>query len=805
MKKHLLLLVFISYTSVMYGQTTEFIHPESNQTDWSIAGVEGGIPDYENIVNAADLGAVGDDDFDNTAVVQSAIDSLPAGTILFFPPGSYLFKATLYMKSGVVIRGSAFDETTLSFELGESGDCISFKNGEGANGPSVEVTAGLTKDSKEITVASSFDIGDYIVLAQENDPELMYTQSKWNVSWAKRSVGQVVRITGKEGNKLGLQYPLTYNYDYNLDPLASSFQPISFAGIENLKVHRRDSNEGYNISMYGAANCWVRNIETSYAVRSHLYISRSTNIEIRDSYFHHARDYGGGGHGYGVDIIFQTSATLVENNIFHYLRHSYLCKNGATANVFAYNYSREPNGSNNDIALHGHYSYMLLLEGNIAQKMVSGDWWGPQGIGITYFRNRVETSDIRIQDHSHYQNIMANELVKGTVSIDGSVQNTWRHSNVKKNVGNLDGIYTDTLPNSLYLDSKPDFFGTNPWPPIGPETPFVNTIPAKQRWDDSSLPLVEDLDGDFSFEDGHEQGEEGQLVDDAYVRSGQYANDNFAYDLLFLKSSNSPTSNYNREVFLKFDISQYTKKIDSARLRLYIHSANTDPSSAHWNLYKVEDDSWAENTVVWSNRPASSGLIDDIPGQGSGYVEFDISSLISDGEIADKSLSFAIIASGGSSKSDVRFHSKETGGSAELPTLVFIERQEQDTLSLDSLLSTIGVGDLIGGRTEEGVEIADSLSQADQQLYGSGHNQLGEDLPGNTLIVYPNPSGSRIIISGIKDEVDIDIVDMQGKVVKKLNNYHSDREIDVRSLKDGVYILRFYDYRLPKNMRFIKQ
>jgi hypothetical protein len=41
---------------------------------------------------------------------------------------------------------------------------------------------------------------------------------------------------------------------------------------------------------------------------------------------------------------------------------------------------------------------------------------------------------------------------------------------------------THTLPNSLYLSSKPSFFGSSTWPPYDPITPAINDIPAHARW-----------------------------------------------------------------------------------------------------------------------------------------------------------------------------------------------------------------------------------------------------------------------------------------------------------------------------------
>jgi hypothetical protein len=39
-----------------------------------------------------------------------------------------------------------------------------------------------------------------------------------------------------------------------------------------------------------------------------------------------------------------------------------------------------------------------------------------------------------------------------------------------------------TIPNSLYLTSKPAFFGLNSWPWVDPSTGLVSTLPAKARF-----------------------------------------------------------------------------------------------------------------------------------------------------------------------------------------------------------------------------------------------------------------------------------------------------------------------------------
>jgi hypothetical protein len=46
------------------------------------------------------------------------------------------------------------------------------------------------------------------------------------------------------------------------------------------------------------------------------------------------------------------------------------------------------------------------------------------------------------------------------------------------------------IPNSLYLTSKPAFFGSNPWPWVDPSTGLVSTLPAKARFDSGTYNAV---------------------------------------------------------------------------------------------------------------------------------------------------------------------------------------------------------------------------------------------------------------------------------------------------------------------------
>ncbi len=314
----------------------------------------------------------------------------------------------------------------------------------------------------------------------------------WNTSWSAESVGQLFKVTAVAGNVLTLDRPL--RFDYYTPPggtlRARTFQAIENVGFENLKVKRvknQSTASGYTFFFNFAANCWIKNIESDSTLTGHVVIEQSTNLEIRDSYFHRAYNYGGGGNGYGVGAALHCGDILVENNIFQRLRHATLVSSGASGNVFAYNYSIDPvwdlAGIPSDVSLHGHFPFMNLFEGNIVQKIANSDYWGPSGPGNTLFRNRVEQHDVINMDNASNQNYIGNELLSPYKFDIRSGTNLIIHGNNLGGTITYDPTYGTTLSNSMYLTEKPAFFGDLNWPAFGPpNTINTGTIPAKQRF-----------------------------------------------------------------------------------------------------------------------------------------------------------------------------------------------------------------------------------------------------------------------------------------------------------------------------------
>lgn len=482
-------LLALMATNGVGGETYRL--PVDRQVGWR-PGCSMPIPFYPVVLNLKDLNPKADGKTDDAAVFKAAIEKAKTPGAILVPAGTYLLKDRLDLKSGLVLRGEGFEKTHLIFNIEKK---VRFNGGSiglhGKMGQSyIAITDGYGRGSTKLTIASTEGLkpGKLIWVFSSNDAKKMYTRESWNVKWASNSVGQMVNVTKVSGNVVEIDTPLRLGFSKKLKPRLVIVTPIKGAGVESMHIKRLDKQEDSIIAMFGARNCWVRDCELDYCMRSHVTMAFSRHITIEGNYMHHAWNYGGGGHGYGVVLGLSTSDSLVTNNVFRTLRHSMMVKTGANGNVLSYNCSGDVQGRHPgaDISVHGHYSYMNLFEGNVVQFIKYADWWGPTGPLTTSFRNRV-TKGIAVADASHRATVIGNTTrsVKVSLGCRESLVGATR-SGGKLDWGKLP--QDSQLPASLYLDGPPKFWGDRPWPAIGADVDEGKPgswikIPAHERYD----------------------------------------------------------------------------------------------------------------------------------------------------------------------------------------------------------------------------------------------------------------------------------------------------------------------------------
>lgn len=549
----------------------------SRTTDWSQAGVLGGIPHRTTICATFNPGAT-------AAQINSAIASCTNG-VVFLNPGTYNLTTgiTFGNRDNVTLRGAGPGRTILKIAAPDScggvqaNICIQGA-AVGSSPPSSNIrnwTGGYAKGSTQLTLdsATGVTVGTVLVLDQLDDPSDtggVYISCSGAASLEEcpgtrtgRSQQQMVRIVSVAGNVV------TISPGLHMPNWRSARQPqvwwwgdsAEMNGVEDLTLDHTNGTETSGIGFRNAYRNWVRNVRSLNSNRNHIWLYRSAHIEIRDSYFYGTKNSTT--LSYGVES-FMVSDALVINNIFQHVSRP-IMMGPAAGGVYAYNhmvdmyYTSPANWMNAGInGSHDSGTGMNLFEGNMTTGFLM-DLYHGTGALPTLFRNRLtglepgkiqNTSVINIWGFNRLANLVGNVL--GTsgyhtkyensrvapassgspdrsiylLGYTGVIEQTplgydslvvttmFRWGNYDYATGqtrwNAAEIpagspvpATQTLPASLFLSSRPAWWGAMPWPAIGPDVSggedpagYAHRIPAQACYD--STPR--NADGTLAFD-----------------------------------------------------------------------------------------------------------------------------------------------------------------------------------------------------------------------------------------------------------------------------------------------------------------
>lgn len=465
--------------------------------NWNDAGYKGNKPVYTQTVNIMGYGGNNTNSASNNIALTAAISALNnKGGVIYFPKGVYSFTSQIAInRDSITFKGAGSDSTQLRFNLnGILNNCINIY-GNQINTDSTSFAIAGVRDSSSVIVlnTSLFQPGQWIYL-QTSDASYMAS------AWAYGSLGQVMQIKTITANKITFNSPFRFYYKLALQPRITKIIPKKAIGFECMKIQRLDATTQQTslLSFDRAVQCWIHGVEGDSTNYAHVELNRCSNIDVVNSWFHHAFAYGGSGQGYGIALQYSANECKIENNVFQNLRHSILFQAGANGNVCGYNYSFNPywnegffpTNSPGDIVFHGNYPFANLCEGNINQNTVIDNSHGINGSYNTLFRNRSEL----------YGVFMNNSPPSDTAQFLGlEVTNTGPFLGQYTIVGNghlqygnkIQAVLTpantnNLVENSLYYSGgqRPLCFinGYNNWPVLGiPNNYNTGTNPAKNR------------------------------------------------------------------------------------------------------------------------------------------------------------------------------------------------------------------------------------------------------------------------------------------------------------------------------------
>lgn len=158
-------------------------------------------------------------------------------------------------------------------------------------------------------------------------------------------------------------------------------------------------------------------------------------------------------------------------------------------------------------------------------------------------------------------------------------------------------------------------------------------------------------------------------VADTYVRSGAYAADNYgADDRLIVKED--PNLDYDREAFLRFDVSALAGTGTLDRVLLEVHAPVLGPLGATtpFGAYAVADDTWLESTMTWNDRPPLGAALSSHFGRTS--MRWDVTQEALAALATDGLLSLGLKSQREGSPRIAHLASREETDSAQRPVLL---------------------------------------------------------------------------------------------------------------------------------------
>jgi hypothetical protein len=297
-------------------------------------------------------------------------------------------------------------------------------------------------------------------------------------------------------------------------------------GVEDLSIDAQSAgiSNGHVVSMVYVTGSWVKHVRMLHAPspKTFVVLFGSSRNTIRDSYGYGTTDDSGSSQHYGVED-YGANDNLIENNIWQ-RRTSPFVRDGTTGSVYGYNFSIDDFYNASPAWMQAdHYSHtagngMVLDEGNSGIGAKGDIVHGTSNL-FTYFRNHyvgwepgktAETSPVNVYAFNRYYNFIGNVLGMSGYHNDyrqgeGTSTSIYRFGRGANAVppdsvaaatmlrwGNYD-VVTGTvrfepgevpsqlavapnpvpastaLPASFYLPGKPSWWGSVPWPAIGPD------------------------------------------------------------------------------------------------------------------------------------------------------------------------------------------------------------------------------------------------------------------------------------------------------------------------------------------------
>ncbi len=382
------------------------ILPADRITEWK-PGIPGGIP--ARTKTCAVLGPTG---FDDTAGIQTALDTCPPDHVVLLKPGDYKIdkEGLSITRSRVTLRGSG-PSTRLLKPPGTNYPVIIIGKRWFKYISPIDLASDAVRGSRtaKLSRPERLNPGELVVVNALTDPAKTVWSERsppgdpsrgWFAEY-ERPVGQTLEVQSVQGTEV--TFTTAFHSDFTTARAAHLLRidnmpspPVAYSGIEDLFVSGGEGGDGGgNIHLFACAYSWVKNVESVYSDGHSVNLDGTFRSEIRDSYIHSSKNPNPGGGGYGVGVNSYGSDNLIENNIVWAFNKVIVMRASGGGNVVGYNYMEDGFGAGYPTipevglnASHMTTPHYELFEGNQSWNFAGDAVWG-NSIYITALRNHL--------------------------------------------------------------------------------------------------------------------------------------------------------------------------------------------------------------------------------------------------------------------------------------------------------------------------------------------------------------------------------------------------------------------------------
>ncbi len=284
--------------------------------DFSRAGIPGGIPEHEVVIDASTLGAIANDDQDDSAIIQAAIlvASAKGGGAVLLPEGDYIIDHTIKIeKDNVVLRGADAEKTRLipRFEGQQVSDPRKAQpvieimpekvNRRYDIFPDQPIRRGDTSVHLTEDRSDKVSVGDMVVFTATPPTDVIATlppkisKQTTDGSYGSIYAYQYLKVAKVDGQTVTFDRPIRQDVALDQNPKIMHVPSLlTGVGIENLTIAQDVDSQGITgVIMKNTYGCWMKDVTILKIGSWPLNIDRSWHYEVRDCRFDEARSSGG--------------------------------------------------------------------------------------------------------------------------------------------------------------------------------------------------------------------------------------------------------------------------------------------------------------------------------------------------------------------------------------------------------------------------------------------------------------------------------------------------------------------------------